>query len=170
MNETYTEYLIKRKTPLLSYVLTALSGAVTAVSFLLAMAGGFLFLAVFAAAGFLTYLSWRNLRVEFEYLYVDRQFGVDKIVGQAKRKTVYECSMDEIQMIAPKDSGELKNYRVSGKPLDFTSHLPGKNIYGMVVQKKGENQMLLIEADEKLLHSFRQTAPRKVFDKRTQIC
>ncbi len=162
MNETYAEYLIKRKTSVLSYVLTAVSGAVTAVAFLLAMTGGFLFLAVFAAAGFATYLSWRNLRVEFEYLYVDKQLGIDRIVGQAKRKTVYECSMEEIQMIAPEGSGELKNYKLNGKSLDFTSHLPGKKIYGIVVQKKGENQKLLIEADEKLLHCFRQTAPRKV--------
>lgn len=162
MNESYAEYLIKRKTPAISYVLMAVTGAAAAVSFLLAMAGGLLFLAVFALAAFAAWLSWRNLRIEFEYLYVDRQFSVDRIAGQAKRKNIYECNMEEIQMIAPESSGELKNYKISGKALDFTSHIPGKKVYGMVVQKKGENQKLLIEADEKLLHCFRQTAPRKV--------
>lgn len=162
MNEAYTEYLIKRKTPVFSYVLTAVAGVAAAVSFVLAVTGGILFLAVFAVAGLAAYFSWRNLRIEFEYLYVDKQFSVDRIVGQAKRKTVYECKMEEIQMIGPADAPELKPYRNTGKSLDFTSHIPGTKVYAMAVQKHGETVTLLIEANEKMLHGFRQTAPGKV--------
>ena len=100
--------------------------------------------------------------MEFEYLYVDKQLNIDKILGKAKRKKAYECSMEEIQMIAPSDSHVLSDYKVTGKTLDCSSRMPGVKTYTAVIQKGSESIRLIFEPNDKMLHCFRQTAPRKV--------
>lgn len=162
MNESYAEYLIKRKTPFYALILTGVLAAVTAVFIFLALTTGVLAVILMFVSGFATYLSYRNTHVEFEYLYVEKQLSVDRILGRAKRKKAYECSMEEIQVIAPADHHVLKEHKTNGKTLDFSSHLPGARVYAAVVQKNGETVKLLLEPSDKMIQCFRQTAPRKV--------
>lgn len=96
MNESYAEYLVRRKTPAYAWLVTGLLGVITAFFVVMAMTSGILSVILMFVFGFLTYLSYRNFHVEFEYLYVDKQLNVDKILGKAKRKKAYECSMEEI--------------------------------------------------------------------------
>ena len=162
MNESYAEYLVRRKTPAYAWLVTGLLGVITAFFVFMAMTAGVLSVILMFVFGFLTYLSYRNFHVEFEYLYVDKQLNVDKILGKAKRKKAYECSMEEIQMIAPSDSHVLSDYKVTGKTLDCSSRMPGVKTYTAVIQKGSESIRLIFEPNDKMLHCFRQTALRKV--------
>lgn len=162
MNESYAEWLVKRKTPVYAYVLNAVLGLITAVCIVLALTTGVLAVALMFVSGFLTYLSWRNTRVEYEYLYVSNQLTIDKILGQSKRKKAFECSMDEIQIIAPTDSNVLNDYRQAAKKLDFSSGVSGVKTYTAVVQKGPETVNIVFEPNDKMLQCFRQSSPRKV--------
>lgn len=163
MNEAYAEWLVKRKTPIYAYILTGFLGAVTAVCIFLALTTGVLSVLLMFAAGFLTYLSYRNTNVEYEYLYVSGQLSIDKIMGKAKRKKAWEGSMEEIKVIAPSDSYVLNDYRVSNsKKLDFSSGNPGTKTYTVIHQSGAEAAEIVIEPNDKMLQCFRQTAPRKV--------
>ena len=163
MNDTYAEYLVKRKTPAYAYALNAALGVLTAVSVFFAMTAGFIAILVMFALGFLTYLSVRNTRVEYEYLFVTGQLSIDKIMGKAARKKAFECSMDEIQIIAPSDSHVLNDYRMQNqKVLDLSSQAPGSHTYTAIVQSGGNSTKLIFEPNDKMLQCFRQTSPRKV--------
>ncbi len=162
MNESYAEYLVKRKTPAYANIVTGILAVVTAAFVFLALTTGVLSVLLMFLFGFLTYLSYRNSHVEFEYLYVDKQLSIDRIFGKAKRKKAYECTMEEIQIVAPADSYVLNDYKTNGKTLDFSSHIPGAKVYAAVVQKGGETVKVLFEPNDKMRTCFRQTAPRKV--------
>lgn len=162
MNENYAEQLIKRRTPGYAYALTGVLGAITAVTVVFAMTTGVLAVILMFLAGFVTYLSFRNTHVEFEYLFVGGELTVDKILGRSKRKKAFECSMEEIQIVAPADSYVLNDYKNAQKSLDFSSHMDHAKVYVAVVQKKGEQLRVMLEPGDKMLSCMRQSSPRKV--------
>ena len=46
--------------------------------------------------------------------------SVDRILGKAKRKKIFDCEKDDIQIVAPADSFVLKDYEKQGmKVKDF---------------------------------------------------
>ena len=161
-HDVYAEWLVKRKTPASVRVLKVVTAVLAAVSVVLAIMLPFGMLILLLCGG-LCYLVFRNGAVEFEYLYVTGILSVDKIMGQSKRKQIWESSMEEIQMIAPEGSGELKSLEKPGmKVLDFTSRVPGKKVYAVISQNKGELTKVLIEPNDQMIQCFWQTAPRKV--------
>lgn len=165
MNEAYAEWLVKRKTPFFSYVLVGLMGIVTVVCVLLVLTGGggFIGIILMFAAGGGTYLLHRNTNIEFEYLYIGGQLSVDRIMGRAKRKKVWEGSLDDIQIIAPSDSYVLKDYAGPGaRKLDVSSGAPGARTYTIMARAGANSWEILFEPNDKMLHCIRQTAPRKV--------
>lgn len=163
MNDTYVECLVRRKVPFYSYIVNTVMIILTAISVFLAFTTNVLAVAVMFLLGFATYILWRNARVEYEYLYVDKILSIDKILGMSKRKKAWEGSMDDVQIIAPAGSATLNDHRPSNqKVLDFTSQLPNKKVYAAVFQVGSENVKLLFEPNDKMLQCFRQTAPRKV--------
>lgn len=162
MNETYAEHLIKRKTPGYAYIVTGILSAVTAVAVFLALTTGVLAVIFMFAAGFLTYLSYRNTHVEYEYLFVSGQLSIDKILGKSKRKKAFECAMDEVQVIAPADSYVLNDYKNITKTLDFSSHMEHAKCYALIAQDQGAYTKVVFEPNDKMIKCFRQTSPRKV--------
>ena len=163
MNESYAEHLISRKSPFYAPILTIVLGLCTAVSVFFAMTTGVLAVILMFGFGILTYLCHRNTHVEYEYLYVDKMLSIDIILGKSKRKKGYECTMDEIQVIAPEGSDRLNNYGTIQKTLDYTSHDGKTKPYVAIVESSGTTIKLIFEPDEKMLKCFRQTAPQKTF-------
>ena len=87
MNDSYAECLVRRKIPMYSNVVNIIMGAVTAVCVLLALSTNVIGMILLFVSGGITYLLYRNSRVEYEYLYVDKILSVDKILGRVKRKS-----------------------------------------------------------------------------------
>lgn len=163
MNENYAEYLVKRKTPVYVYILNAVMSVITLISIFLALTTGILSVILMFVFGFLTYLSYRNTRVEYEYLFVTGQLSIDKILGKSARKKAFECSMEEIQIIAPSDSYVLNDYKLQNqKTLDLSSKIPGARTYTAMIQSGGNSTKLIFEPNDKMIQCFRQTSPRKV--------
>ena len=162
MNEAYAEWLVKRKTPFYLYAINGVMVVLTIISvfFALTTVPGIILMFVTGGA---TFLVIRNSNVEFEYLYISSQLSIDRILGRSKRKKAWECSMEDVQIIAPADSYTLKDYQNSNtKVMDFSSGEPNRKVYAVIAQKKGESIKALIEPNDKMLQCFRQTAPRKV--------
>jgi len=163
MNDSYTEWLVKRKAPASSILLKAALIALCAVSAFLALTTA-LGIIILTAAGAATYFIFQNLDLEFEYLVVNDQITIDKIMGKARRKKVWEGILSEVQMVAPLDSYVLKDYeKPDMKRLDFGSHTPGAKVYGMIHQGEGgQVTKIIFEPNDKILQHIRQRAPRKV--------
>ena len=162
MNDAYVEWLVKRKTPGYVFLVKGLLIFLCIFAFFLSAMIPFGFVILLLAIG-AAYFIFPMLSVEYEYLVVNDQMSIDKIMGQKRRKRVWEGTIDQIEILAPVDSYLLKDAeRKDMKTLDFSSHQPGAKVYGMVAQKDGVATKILLEPNEKLLNHLWQRGPRKV--------
>ncbi len=162
MNDAYAEWLVKRKNPAYNYVLKGLLVFVSILALLFAMVNPFGIL-VLVAVGAGVYFIFPTLSLEFEYLVVNDQITIDKIMGQSRRKKAWEGTMESVQIVAPVEAYQFKDLERQGmKTLDFTSHMEQAKVYGIIYQSSGELIKILFEPNDKILQCMRQKAPRKV--------
>lgn len=162
MNEAYVEWMVKRKTPGYAILVRAAVIFLILIGVILSAALPFGFIFLFLAVG-VAYVVFPMLKVEYEYLVVNEQLSIDKIMGQTRRKKQWEGTLDEIEIIAPVGSTKLKDAeRQNQKVLDYSSHMPNAKVYGMIHSKDGENVKVLFEPNEKIIKHLWLRAPRKV--------
>lgn len=162
MNDAYVEWMVKRKTPGYAFLVKGLLILLCIICFFVTMMFPLGFILLLLAMG-AVYFIFPMMNLEFEYLAVNDQLSIDKIMGQRRRKRVWEGTIDQIEILAPLDSYLLKDAeRKDMKTLDFSSHQPGAKVYGMIAQKDGVVSKILLEPNEKLLNHLWQRGPRKV--------
>ena len=162
MEENYVEWLVKRRDPVYAIPLKALMIAVCVISVFLALQTMFGII-IMAAAFIGTYFVFINLSIEFEYLYADGGLRIDRIMGKARRKKIFDCDKADVQFVAPSDSYMLKDYEPSNiKILDCTSGQKNGKIYAFICQKGSESRKVLFEPNEKMINAMRRAYLRKM--------
>ncbi len=162
MNDAYVEWMVKRKTPGYAILVKGLLILVCIIAFFVTMMIPLGFIILLLAIG-AVYFIFPMMDLEFEYLAVNDQLSIDKIMGQRRRKRVWEGTIDQIEILAPVDSYLLKDAEKKDmKVMDFSSHQPDAKVYGMITQKEGVATKILLEPNEKLLNHLWQRGPRKV--------
>ncbi len=166
MTDNYVELLVKKKT----------SPMVNALRFSCILMGVFQLLigAVFHAWFFMgtgavfIVLAWLVAyqgNIEYEYLYLDKQFTVDKIHNRRKRKKIAEYDLTtDLEVLAPAGSHQLDymKERVS-QTRNYTSGSADADIYEMVVHVGEQLWLIKIEMTDALFEQIRMASPRKVF-------
>lgn len=162
MNETYVEWLVKRKTPAYMTFLKILF-TVLAVFFILI---GLLLLPALLlgiACGVAAYFITLNADLEYEYLYVDKELTIDKIMAKSRRKRAAVFSLDKMEIIAPVKSWHLDNYKNrSGKAIDYSSGEEKQPDKRFVFYYDGQKK-IIFEPNEEMIKAMQLVAPRKVF-------
>lgn len=162
MNDTYTELIVKRKTPTTYIVLKGVLIGITVVTFLLGLVNQLAFFAgiILVVIDYFLFTSWD---LEFEYLYVNGTLDIDKIMSKSKRKRVKSLDMQKLEMIAPIDSYHLDSYK-NGKftELDVSSGVKENKLYVMIINDNNERLKVIFEPNDRILDSIRTIAPRKV--------
>ncbi len=162
MNETYVEWLVKRKTPaymaFLKILFTVLAVFFVLIGLLLLPA-----LLIGVICGVAAYFITLNADLEYEYLYVDKELTVDKVMAKSRRKRVAVFSLDKMEIVAPVKSWHLDNFKNrSDKAVDYSSgeeKQPGKRfVFYYDGQKK-----VIFEPNEEMIKAMQTVAPRKVF-------
>lgn len=163
MSEAYVECLVKRKGTVKSKVLTAFLASLTLVTFLTITLFALISLVLAAALGVATYFAWLQTAVEYEYLYLDKEITIDKVLARTKRKRVATFDLNRIEIIAPVQSYHLDNYKNRQvKVKDFSS---GENIdvkKRFVFYYEG-GVKVVFDPNQKMIDVLRNVAPRKVF-------
>jgi hypothetical protein len=162
MNDLYTEHLVKCKPTVLNKALRVLSILVTvliAVGILIypILIYALLF-AILVEVNCFKYFNW-----EYEYIFVDGQIDIDRIMGQNRRKRMNTFDLDETEIVAPADSHEMDSYRHKEmKEYNYTSNNPDAKVYVMVTKLKDNMVKVKFEPNEKMLEMMKLIAPRKV--------
>ena len=162
MNETYVEWLVKRKTPAYMTLLKILTIMLTVCFVLL---GFFLLPAMIIAVllGVAAYVVYLNSDVEYEYLYVDKELTVDKVMAKSRRKRVATYDLGKIEILAPIKSWHLDNYKNrTDKTVDYSSGEEKQPDRRFAFFYDGK-QRVLIEPNEEMIKAMQTVAPRKVF-------
>lgn len=163
MSETYVECLVKAKQSTMSkffkivlIMLTVVFGLLTFIGFVPAM-----IVAVLTGAGVYFVNLYSDL--EYEYLYLDKELTVDKVMARTKRKRVGTYSIDRMEIFAPIKSYHLDNFKnrtVKTKDYSIGEELQPDGRY--VIYYEGGERLVLSPSLE-LVKAVKNVAPRKVF-------
>ena len=154
-NQTFKEKLTKFGVITLVVIL-GLGGLILSPIFLIAaMILGF--------AAF--YFILPSTDLEFEYLFVNGEMDIDKVMSKTKRKKVKSFSIKDAEIVASMKSHRLDHYKNNQKmkTLDFSSGDPEHYRLGVIARDGAEACMIIIEPDEKLANQIKYCAPSKVF-------
>lgn len=165
MNDCYVECLVARKSnPALSFLKILLYGVAAA----LAVAGIIGFWIAFIPAVLLAVLAYFVLPMmdlEFEYLYMNKEISVDKIMAKEKRKTVANIDLNKMEVMAPFNSHELDSFKARNLKInDYSSKLPDAKPFAIVYQTANSQEIALIEPNEAMLKAIKSVFPRKVVE------
>jgi len=164
MNDLYVECLVQRKASvgliLLKYICFMLCIALLILNF---MTGKFLLFAAAMVCAVAGYYFMTEADVEFEYLYVDREITVDKVISKSRRKEKANFQVDKIQILAPMESVYLQEY--TNKSLKVFDYSDGEKehadtTYVMIYEG---NTKVILSPDKAFLEALKNVAPRKVF-------
>ena len=163
MNDFYTEQLIKRQTTGKDRLLKMLLILVTVLSVFIVFIFPFgIILPVILIA--LDVFLFQRMDVEYEYLFVNGDLDIDKIMHKARRKRVCSVNVNDLEVLAPASSGEARQYQ-RVKTQDYTSASGNGKEYVLVVKEKGVLTKILFEPNDAIIEGFFLLAPRKVVRK-----
>lgn len=163
MSETYVECLVKAESPLLPKFLKIVLIMIAAVFGVLTLLGYALALIIAVLAGVGAYFAHLYADVEYEYLYLDKELSVDKIMAQTKRKKVATFEIERMEVLAPIKSYRLDNYKNrTCKVTDYSIGREEKPDLRYVMYYDGSRKIVLSPSEE-MVKVIRNVAPRKVF-------
>ncbi len=162
ISDTYVECLVKKKTNTLFLLLRILSVMLTVVFILL---GLILWpaLIVGALTGVAAYFIYLNSDLEYEYLYLDKEITIDKVMAKTKRKRVAKYDVQRMEILAPMNSYHLGDYKNrTAKTYDYSSGEAKQPEARYVMYYEG-GQKVILEPGAELVKAIKNVAPRKVF-------
>lgn len=165
VSETYVECLVARKPSFAKRLLKTLLIMFTVVFFLLGMVTVLSVIALIIAIvfGVGAYFAYMNADIEYEYLYLDKEISIDKVMAKSRRKRVVSYDVNRMEILAPVRSYRLDSYKNrTMKTVDYSSGVeeqPDKR-YMMIYEG---NTKVLLEPSMEMLKAIQTVAPRKVF-------
>lgn len=164
MNESYKELLVKKDRGIKETLIRFLSLLPTVFLGLLTFStGNMIFFIIVIALGVLDYFVFQWTDIEYEYLYLDKEISVDKIMAKTRRKRVTTLSVEKVEIMAPEKSHQLDSYRNrQTKVTDLSAghDLPDQKLYWIFYEG---NQRILMNLTEDFARTIKGIAPRKVF-------
>ncbi len=166
MNETYVECLVERKQNPFSIVIKAAMIALCAVCVILSLAGlPFMLLLAVIIGAVAGYLVFPVLSIEYEYLYLDKEITIDKIMSKQRRKRAEVLNLLKMELLAPAGSHEFDSYlNRNVKIKDYSSGIEGEGHkpYYLAYHDDNGEMLVKLEPDEDMLKAIKLIAPRKV--------
>ena len=162
MSDTYVECLVQAKQStmgkffkILLIMLTVVFGIFTLIGILLAILP-----AVLCGVG--AYFLNLYTDLEYEYLYLDKELVIDKVMAKMKRKKVATFTIDRMEILAPIKSYHLDNFKNRNvKVKDYSIGEELKPVKRYVLYYEGGEKIILSPSEE-LVKVLRNIAPRKV--------
>ena len=163
MSDFYTEQLVKKRPDMKDLAIKVGLILITVIAFLIVLVFPIgIILPILAIV--LDVIMFRRLNVEYEYLYVNGDLDVDKIMSRAKRKRMFSMNVSEMELLAPADAPELRQYQ-NARTLDFSSGTGQAKLYTLVVADHGELKKVIFEPNETIVEGLFLLAPRIVIRK-----
>lgn len=162
MSDTYVECLVKAKQSILSKFFMVFLIVLT-VLFVIAMPviPPAMLIALITGAGAYFVNLYSNL--EYEYLYLDKEIVIDKIMAKTKRKRVAAYDVGRIEILAPVHSHQLDSYRGRNvKTMDYSIGQELKPDLRYAMYYEG-NVRVILSPSEEMIKVLKSVAPRKVF-------
>ena len=163
MSDAYVECLVKAKKYAMGGILRGLLIVVAVICFLAALIGIILAFIPMILASVGAYFVNLYTDLEYEYLYLDKELTVDKVMAKSKRKRVATYSLDRMEIFAPIKSYRLDNYKNRDvKVKDYSIGEEQQPDLRYVMYYEGGEKIILSPSPE-LVKVMKNAAPRKAF-------
>ena len=162
MGDTYVEWMVKKKPSTGMNVLKGILIALTVIMVLLGMVIVIFWIPaiIFGLAAYFLNLQGN---LEYEYLYVDKELAVDKIMAKTKRKKLERFSIERMEILAPIKSWHLDDFKNRQlKTIDYGSGVEKQPDIRYVMIYNGEKRVIF-EPNTEMVKAIQSVAPRKVF-------
>ena len=164
MSESYIEVMVERKPSGVMLFLKYLLIGLAVVVFLGAFVFGNILIILAIALGAVSYFVGMYANIEYEYLYLDKEITIDKVMNKSKRKRVGVYQVEKMEILAPLKSYHLDSYRNRQvKELDYSSGIAGQPEVRYCFYYEG-SQKVIFEPNEEMVKLIKNVAPRKVFN------
>jgi len=163
MSDVYVECLVKAKQSAGGKFGKVLLITLTVIFGLMTMAGIAVALIVAVITGVGAYFVNLYTDIEYEYLYLDKELTVDKVMAKSKRKRVGTYTVERMEVLAPIKSYHLdsfKNRTVKEKDYSIGEELQPDKRYALYYEG---GEKLILSPSEELVKALKNVAPRKVF-------
>lgn len=164
MNDTYVEVMVKKKdSPLLGIGRILVWGI--AIACLLVGLISKLFLIPAVILGVVAYFVFPMLDIEYEYLYLDKEISIDKVMSKERRKHVCTLDLSKMEVMAPDNSHELDSYKARNLSVkDYSSRTEDAKPYMVVYNGDAGLELIKIEPNAAMLKAIKTVFPRKVVE------
>ncbi len=167
MSESYIEVMVQRKKSMAlvvgQYALYVLAVVFFLSNFVLQGLFGLLGFILAIACGALGYFVGLNADVEYEYLYLDKEITIDKVMNKSRRKRIATYSLEKIEIMAPMNSHRLDSYRNRQfKEVDVSTGVVSQPEKRYVFYHDGQTKVIF-EPNEDFIKLVKNVAPRKIF-------
>ncbi len=165
MNDTYVECMVARKSSPLKGILKYVIYVLAVISALSTLMGYIIFLVPLVIFGLLAWFVVPGFDLEYEYLYLDREISIDKIMSKQKRKRVRTLELNKMDKMCPINSHELDSYKARNvKVSDYSSGVDGARVWVIVYMGKDGEELVGFEPNEEMLKAVKSVYPRKVIE------
>ena len=112
--------------------------------------------------GIASYFVYLNADLEYEYLYLDKEITIDKVMAKSKRKKAATYDVERMEILAPVKSYHLDDYRNrTMKTVDYSSGTAEDDKKYIMVYEG--NIKVILEPSLEMVKAIQTVAPRKVF-------
>lgn len=163
MKDVYVEWLVSRKRNFAGKLLRVIFMAASIILWLSAFAFVNTIVLIFAVlVSIITYFLYCFTAVEYEYMYVNGELMVDRILKKSMRKRLINVDASEIEVVAPLSSPKVDGYKHREfKEFNFTSgyEKDQRKIYGIFCNN---GVKVLFEPNREMIEAMRSQMPHKV--------
>ncbi len=163
MSEMYVECLVKSQASMLAKFARIVLMMLTIAFGLLALLGFLPALIIAVITGVGAYFIWLHSDIEYEYLYLDKELTIDKVMAKTKRKRVATFEIERMEILATFRSYQLSNYNNRNiKADDYSIKIEEQPDLRYVMYYEG-NKKIILSPSAELVKAIKTIAPRKVF-------
>lgn len=162
MSEFYIEQLVKKSITLKDVIIKGiLMGLAIVLLFLSITIMPYL---MTIAVVLIVVTVWINKRmdVEFEYLCLNGDIDIDKVMAKSKRKHLSSIKIEELEVLAPCNHQELKKYQ-SVPTYNYSSFSKDAKLFKAIINQDRKLKAIIFEPKEEMIEAVYLKAPRKVF-------
>ena len=159
MNDTFYELLVKKIKPDTNAIMLSAVNIIAIVFFLVLSIYIQFAIILSVGLGFVFYyFVYPKISVEYEYSLLNADLTIDAIYNKTKRKNLLNIDIKTLETAFPASSPKMNGKRNVKKIDCSTGDL--NTSYSLFLPQNGENNLLLITPDDKMLDMLKRIAPR----------
>ncbi|MBQ3124763.1 MAG: hypothetical protein IJC09_05015 [Clostridia bacterium] len=179
--DIFIEELVKKRRESKDYAVLAvliLGGLIISVALILLMLyatlalgelsqiAGSIGMLLIAAAWYAVFYIYNSSSIEYEYIVVNNNLDIDKIMAKKRRKNVIELDIKNATVMACIDDEEnnfvYKNINSSVKVLDLSAKNPNLYTYFIDYSTDGKREIILFQPTSKMVEALWKFNPKAV--------